>query len=56
MGKAKAKAKQVKGKLKESTGSATGDKRMEAEGRAEKLTGKVQESVEKARKNLSGGR
>ncbi|MET9413977.1 CsbD family protein [Streptomyces klenkii] len=56
MGKAKAKAKQVKGKLKESAGSATGDKRMEAEGRAEKLTGKVQESAEKARKNLSGGR
>ncbi|MFF7726633.1 CsbD family protein [Streptomyces sp. NPDC008001] len=54
MGKAKAKAKQVKGKLKESAGSATGDKKMEAEGRAEKLSGKVQESAEKTKKSMRG--
>ncbi|MFH8786587.1 CsbD family protein [Streptomyces roseoverticillatus] len=54
MGKGKAKAKQVKGKLKETAGRAADDKRLEAEGRAEKLTGKVQESAEKAKKSLGG--
>ncbi|MCQ8772479.1 CsbD family protein [Streptomyces telluris] len=52
MGKGKAKAKQVKGKLKETTGNVTGDRRLEAEGRAEKVSGKVEESAERARKNL----
>ncbi|MFE5872752.1 CsbD family protein [Streptomyces roseifaciens] len=54
MGKGKAKAKQVKGKLKETTGNVTGDRRMEAEGRAEKVAGKVQESAENVKKNLRG--
>ncbi|MGK5546389.1 CsbD family protein [Streptomyces sp. URMC 127] len=54
MAKGKGKAKQIKGKLKETAGDATGNKRMEAEGRAEKVSGKVQESAEKARKNLGG--
>ncbi|MFD9335053.1 CsbD family protein [Streptomyces sp. NPDC060028] len=48
MSKAKAKAKQVKGKVKETAGDAMDDKRMEAEGAAERMTGKAQESAEKA--------
>ncbi|MEU8550096.1 CsbD family protein [Streptomyces roseoverticillatus] len=52
MSKGKAKAKQIKGKLKETTGDAVGNKRMEAEGRAEKVSGKAQEAVEKAKKSL----
>ncbi|MGK5730552.1 CsbD family protein [Streptomyces sp. URMC 124] len=52
MGKGKAKAKQVKGKLKETAGDVTGNRRMEAEGRAEKVSGKAQDAAEKARKNL----
>ncbi len=52
MGKGKAKAKQVKGQLKETAGRAANDKRLEAEGRAEKMTGKAQEAVAKAKKDL----
>ncbi|GAA3027954.1 hypothetical protein GCM10020000_00530 [Streptomyces olivoverticillatus] len=52
MGKAKAKATQVKGRLKEGIGHATDDKRMEAEGRAEKLRGKAQEAAAKTKKKL----
>ncbi|MGW3659858.1 CsbD family protein [Streptomyces sp. NPDC005151] len=48
MSKAKAKAKQVKGKLKETTGKAMDDKTMQAEGRGEQVLGKVQETAEKA--------
>ena len=35
-------AKQVKGSVKEAAGKATGNKRTQAEGTAEKLAGKVQ--------------
>ncbi|MFD9355164.1 CsbD family protein [Streptomyces sp. NPDC060031] len=52
MSKAKAKAKQVKGKVKETAGDAMGNKRMEAEGAAERMTGKAQESTEKAADHL----
>ncbi|WP_328296580.1 CsbD family protein [Streptomyces sp. NBC_00435] len=48
MSKAKAKAKQVKGKIKETAGDAMDDRRMQAEGAAERLTGKAQEAAAKA--------
>ncbi|MEU9027517.1 CsbD family protein [Streptomyces sp. NPDC048383] len=48
MGKAKAKAKQVKGTMKETAGSAMDDRRMEAEGGAERMSGKAEETVSKA--------
>ncbi|MDT0448508.1 CsbD family protein [Streptomyces hesseae] len=50
MGKAKAKAKQVKGSLKETTGRLTGDRKQEAKGHIEKLEGKAQEAAAKIRK------
>lgn len=52
MSKAKAKAKQVKGKMKETAGDAMGDKGMQAEGRSERLTGKAQETAAKAAERL----
>ncbi|WP_412075714.1 CsbD family protein [Streptomyces xanthophaeus] len=48
MGKAKGKAKQMKGKLKESAGDAMDDHRMQAEGTAERMSGKAEETVAKA--------
>ncbi|MET7712149.1 CsbD family protein [Streptomyces sp. NPDC005407] len=48
MSKSKAKAKQMKGKLKETAGDAMDDKRMQAEGRGEQMMGKAQEAAEKA--------
>lgn len=48
MAKAKATAKQAKGKLKETAGDAMDDKRMEAEGTAERMSGKSEEMVSKA--------
>ncbi|MFI9201099.1 CsbD family protein [Streptomyces sp. NPDC053048] len=50
--KAKAKAEQAKGRLKETTGKVTGDRRMEAEGRVEKTKGHLHDAVEKARRNV----
>ncbi|MGW2788210.1 CsbD family protein [Streptomyces populi] len=50
MGKGKAKAKQ----MKETAGRATSNRQMEAEGSAEKASGKAQEAVEQARKNAQG--
>ncbi len=47
MSKAKAKAKQLKGKMKETVGKTSDDQRMEAEGRGEQLRGKAQETVER---------
>jgi uncharacterized protein YjbJ (UPF0337 family) len=38
-------AKQVKGAIKEAVGKVTGDKKIQAEGVAEKAAGKVQNSV-----------
>lgn len=38
-------AKDIKGSAKEAAGRATGDRRMEAEGAAEKTKGKVQRGV-----------
>jgi uncharacterized protein YjbJ (UPF0337 family) len=48
MAKGKAKAKQIKGKIKEKVGGTSGDKRAQAEGRGEHMMGKVQEVAEKA--------
>ncbi|MGW0563884.1 CsbD family protein [Streptomyces sp. NPDC003016] len=47
MSKAKAKAKQLKGKMKATVGKASDDQHMEAEGRGEQLRGKAQETVER---------
>jgi uncharacterized protein YjbJ (UPF0337 family) len=43
MGKAKGKAKQMKGKMKETTGKTMGDTTMEREGRSEQMPGKTQD-------------
>lgn len=48
----KAKAKQVRGKIKETAGDAMGDRSMQAEGAAERLTGKAQEAAAKAADHL----
>ncbi|MFD6550616.1 CsbD family protein [Streptomyces sp. NPDC058398] len=43
-----AKAKQIKGKVKESVGKALGDTSVQRAGRREQLRGKAQEMTEKA--------
>jgi uncharacterized protein YjbJ (UPF0337 family) len=48
MSKGNARAKQIKGKLKETLGKTVGDKSMAREGRGEQLRGKAQEMAEKA--------
>ncbi|KNB50490.1 CsbD family protein [Streptomyces caatingaensis] len=48
--RAKAKAEQVKGRVKEAAGSAVGDRRMQAEGRAEKIKGDLHEAMEKVKR------
>lgn len=42
---AKGAAKDIKGAIKEAAGRATGDERLEAEGAADRLEGKVQKGV-----------
>lgn len=42
---AKGAAKDIKGSVKEAAGKATGDERLEAEGGAERVEGKVQKGV-----------
>jgi len=42
---AKGAAKDIKGAVKEAAGRATGDERLEAEGSAERVEGKVQKGV-----------
>lgn len=42
---AKGAAKDVKGSVKQAAGRATGDRRMEGEGAAERVEGKVQKGV-----------
>ncbi|MGA5194230.1 CsbD family protein [Streptomyces exfoliatus] len=37
----------AKGKIKETVGKATGNKRMEAEGKTEEMKGKAREAMEK---------
>ncbi|MEU3060605.1 CsbD family protein [Streptomyces subrutilus] len=48
MSKAKAKAKQAKGRLKESAGSAMDNRKMQAEGAAERIAGTSEEMLAKA--------
>lgn len=42
---AKGAAKDVKGSVKQAAGRATGDRRMEGEGAAERVEGKIQKGV-----------
>ncbi|HZI47059.1 MAG TPA: CsbD family protein [Pyrinomonadaceae bacterium] len=49
-GELKGKAKQVKGRVKEGLGKATGDRAMHDEGERERVEGKVQEGVSHARR------
>ncbi|MCZ7460440.1 MULTISPECIES: CsbD family protein [Streptomyces] len=48
MSKHNAKARQIKGKLKETLGKTMGDKSMQRSGRSDMLRGKAQEMAEKA--------
>ncbi|MFK0254069.1 CsbD family protein [Streptomyces sp. NPDC090445] len=50
--KAKAKGEQLKGKTKEAAGRITDDKRMTAEGRAERIKGDMREAKEKMKDTL----
>jgi uncharacterized protein YjbJ (UPF0337 family) len=45
--KAANKAKEVKGKVKEAAGQATGDRDLEAEGKADKFEGDIKQAGEK---------
>ena len=38
-------AKKIKGSIKEAIGKATGDSKLEAEGKADKVEGKVQNAI-----------
>ncbi|MFJ5831826.1 CsbD family protein [Streptomyces sp. NPDC093089] len=42
-----------KGKVKETVGKATGNERMEAEGKGDQMKGKVREVAEKAREHAA---
>jgi uncharacterized protein YjbJ (UPF0337 family) len=50
--KAKNKAKVLKGRGKQGAGKATGNKRLKAEGRADKATGNVKNAGEKVKDAL----
>ncbi|MER5666020.1 MULTISPECIES: CsbD family protein [Streptomyces] len=52
--KAKAKAEQAKGKIKETTGRAVGNERMTAEGRMEKAKGDARQAKEKTKDIFKG--
>ncbi len=45
-------AKQVKGSVKEAVGKATGDRRTQAEGMADKAAGKVQKTYGDAKQKI----
>jgi uncharacterized protein YjbJ (UPF0337 family) len=47
-------AKQVKGAVEQSGGSAVGDAKMESEGRADKVEGKIQKAIGGLRNWLKG--
>ncbi|WP_406002754.1 CsbD family protein [Streptomyces sp. NBC_00829] len=49
---AKARATRMKGRLKETAGHVMGDRRTQAAGRTEKVKGKIQLAVERAKKSL----
>ena len=47
-------AKVVKGKVKEAVGKAVGDAKLEAQGKADKIEGKVQNAVGDIKDTLKG--
>ena len=47
-------AKQVKGAVKEAVGKAVGDTKLESEGKADKIEGKVQNAVGGLKDTLKG--
>jgi uncharacterized protein YjbJ (UPF0337 family) len=47
-------AKQIKGEVKRAIGKAVGDQKLEAEGRADKIEGKVQNAVGGLKDALKG--
>ncbi|MCX5230844.1 CsbD family protein [Streptomyces sp. NPDC006553] len=52
--KGRAKAEQVKGRLKEMVGRAVGNERLTAKGRAEKVKGNAREAKEKIKDVFKG--
>jgi uncharacterized protein YjbJ (UPF0337 family) len=46
------KADQVKGRVKDAVGRATGDERLRDEGAADEASGRVQETIGKARRKI----
>ncbi len=50
--KEKGEAKQVKGKIKETAGELTGNKKLQAKGKIEKTEGKAQEKVGDLKRKL----
>ncbi|MFD9085065.1 CsbD family protein [Streptomyces erythrochromogenes] len=52
--KSRAKAEQVKGKVKETAGRAVGNERLTAEGRAEKTKGNARQAKEKMKDVFKG--
>ena len=50
----KGSAQQLKGKIKEVAGNATGDAKLEAEGKAEKTEGKVRNAIGGAKDAIKG--
>jgi uncharacterized protein YjbJ (UPF0337 family) len=47
-------AKQIKGSVKETVGKATGDAKLESEGKADKVAGKIQNAVGGIKDTLRG--
>ena len=47
-------AKQVKGSIKQGVGKAVGDSKLEAEGKADKIKGKVQNAVGSIKDTVRG--
>ncbi|MFE7099201.1 CsbD family protein [Streptomyces erythrochromogenes] len=52
--KSRAKAEQIKGKVKETAGRAVGNERLTAEGRAEKTKGNARQAKEKMKDVFKG--
>ncbi|MDQ2790947.1 MAG: CsbD family protein [Pseudonocardiales bacterium] len=48
------KAEELKGKLKEATGKATGDEHLEAEGKVDQTEGKIKQAGEKVKDFFRG--
>ena len=47
-------AKQIKGSVKETVGKAVGDRKLEADGKADKIKGKIQNAVGGLKDTLRG--